>query len=539
MQRNRKRNYSRWCEKAQMNTTWCSLLWKEFHEHKWKLLSTTAILWSVAALGLFQPERGMLIGIHPALVMAIVPLAIFIGAGTATSERSRGTLRFLQSLPVPMWRVAIYKAAIGLATILISAMLTLAFVFVWLKLAGLLGASPDAFGDVTSRESPFVFTNHWYANSALVLTIVAGGFYFWTVATGVNRKDEVSAGAVALTVIVAWCLFVFTAWGLYGNSYGSFDKWPSATEKWLAVAGAATAPGGLATLPDAIDNQRQYLLPAAYVTGVTLLLLAAWYVFRFGRTLNNEIRSPQTAKIVARRLDWLGAPRQSPAKAIAWKQLRESGPIVLLGFAVVFAVFTVIFIVDSPHYRNNDYGRFLELFAEVSFAIGLAVALVAGIGVFLNDVSPGLNTFWRSRPIGPNLWFSTKFASGLTILMAAIYGPIILLAPPNLEFKEILVFPAITFAIFAAAAAMTCLVRNAVYAAILSIAAIYLGIIATALTVAGARVVRGGEWPEYFGDVVTDVSATQVGAGMVLTGVVYTAVAWLATRNDWGQKSRY
>jgi ABC-type transport system involved in multi-copper enzyme maturation permease subunit len=99
-----------------MRTVWQSLIWKEWHEHKWKLVSLTAILWSIAALGLFDPERGTLVGIHAALVMAIVPLAIFIGLGVAAGEQSRGTLTFLQALPVPMWRVAIHKLAAGLAT---------------------------------------------------------------------------------------------------------------------------------------------------------------------------------------------------------------------------------------------------------------------------------------------------------------------------------------------------------------------------------------------------------------------------------------
>ena len=62
-----------------MRTIWQSLVWKEWHEHKWKLVSLTAILWSIAVSGLFHLERGSLIGIHVALVMAIIPLAIFIG----------------------------------------------------------------------------------------------------------------------------------------------------------------------------------------------------------------------------------------------------------------------------------------------------------------------------------------------------------------------------------------------------------------------------------------------------------------------------
>jgi hypothetical protein len=399
------------------------------------------------------------------------------------------------------------------------------------------------------KVAPFVLIDHWYANTALVLTLIASGFYFWTIATGVNRKDEVGAGAVALTVTMAWCVILLSVWSLYERWYGSFSHWPSALVKWLAVSGLATLPGGPVMIEHAIDGERQYLLPAACITGITMFVLAAWYICRYGRVSDREVRSPKTSKIAAGPLDWLGPPRRSPFAAIGWKQFRESGPLALVGIAVVLAVVAVIFVVEFPEMMNEDYGRLLEFFAVVSFMVGLAVAIIVGIGVFLYDVGPGLNTFWRSRPINANVWFWTKFLSGLAIILAAIYGPIVLLALPRVNFValpsavfgegELLLFPAITVAVFAAAAAMTCLVRNAVYAAILSIAVVYSSFVATAFTVAGARFVRTGQRPESFGDVFIEVSTPQASAGMLLGALVCTLVAWLAVRNDWGQKSRY
>jgi hypothetical protein len=531
-----------------MRTIWQSLIWKEWHEHKWKLASLTAILWSIAALGLVDPGRGSFVGIHVALVMAIVPLAIFIGLGIAAGERSRGTLPFLQSLPVPMWRVALHKLAAGLVTVLIPAFLSIAFVFTWLEIGSLFGGDYDyIMRDASSdfeRGAPFVLVAPWYANAALALTIVASGFFLWTVAAGVNRKDEVSAGAVSLTVIMAWCVGVTSAWAWYGSGYVSFSDWPSGVAKWLAVAGAAAAPGGLTTLEDAVDNNQQYFLLAVCVTCLTMLILAAFYVYRFARSLNTEVRSPKTVEVAVRPRDWLGPPRQSAVTAIAWKQVRESGPLALLGVGVVLALSVTFFLVDSPHYRYDEFTRFLEFFAMVSFSIGLAVAMIIGIGVFLYDVGPGLSSFWRSRPINPDLWFWIKFSSGLAVALVAIYGPLVLLALPritgtNLGNDDVIVFPAVTMAVFAAAAAMTCLARNAVYAAILSVAVAYLGYVVTAIFVAGAQLVRNGTWPENFGDIFADVTAWQGGIGMFITFLACTLLAWLAMRNDWGQKSRY
>ena len=94
-----------------MRTIWHSLAWKEWHEHKWKLASITAILWGVAALVLWfgdmarHVRAGDCIGDR----MCIIPLSVFVGLGAAANERSRNTLPFLQALPVPMWRAAIAK----------------------------------------------------------------------------------------------------------------------------------------------------------------------------------------------------------------------------------------------------------------------------------------------------------------------------------------------------------------------------------------------------------------------------------------------
>jgi hypothetical protein len=541
-----------------MRTIFQSLAWKEWHEHKWRLLSLTAILWSIAVLGLVHPERGTLIGIHLALTLAIVPLTVFVGLGTAASERSRGTLPFLQSLPVPMWRVAIHKLVAGLATFIVPALLTVAFVFAGLKLGTLMGIEyRQSFSELASgfrQDAPFVLTDHWYANTALMLTLVASGFYFWTIAAGVNRKDEVSAGAVALAVIMGWCVLNFTAWNVLYNWYGPFREWPSETVQWLAALGVATAPGGISTLIDATDGDSKYLASGLCVAAATCIFLAGWFVYRFGRVSDVEIRSHKTVPIGSGQLDWLGPPRRTSFRAIAWKQFRESGPLALVGVAVIVGIVAMILVVE----RSNSIDRLTHLFevyAGVTASLGFAVAMIVGIGVFLYDVGPGLNTFWRSRPINPNLWFWTKLLSGLAIVLGAIYGPLVIAALPRITLaatvagreafssilhgnSELLIFPALTAAIFAAAAAMTVLVRNAVYAAILSVAVVYLAMVAVAVALASARFLRGDGWPDGNSE-LSDLTAAQAAIGLLISTAISTLVAWLAVRNDWGQKSRY
>jgi hypothetical protein len=553
-----------------MRTIWQALAWKEWHEHKWKLVSVTAILCGITALFLQDVyERWSLAIIPIALLICIVPLAIFVGLGDAAGERSRGTLCFLQSLPVPTWRVALHKLAFGLFTIMTPLLVTLCIVLVrhgQLGPSTTVAAANSAPDHSSTLGHPFTLgIDSWFVDGALTLSLVAASFYIWTVATGVNRRDEVSAGAVALSAMMSWSVLLLTTWSLLYRTLGPFFQWPSGGVKWLAVLGLATAPGGFTTLAYATDGDRQYLLPALCVMTVTLILLAIRYVCRFGRISDTEIRSPKTAQVGPGPLGWLGPPRRSPFTAIVWKQCRESGPLALVGVAVVIAIVAVIFAVNW-HQFNDNVGQLpvflLVVFAAVSASFGMVVAMIVGIGVFLHDTGPGLNTFWRSRPIRPNLWFWTKFTSGLAIALAAIYGPIVLFAvlfalpgsfifvtSPDIELANavnllresfdpvILVFPTITIATFAAAAAMTCLVRNAVYAAILSIAVVYIGFLATAFALAVAQLIRSEGSLIYIGKAIDEMSPVQAAAGLLLTFIACTLLAWLAVRNDWGQKA--
>ena len=66
-QLNRKRSFSRSIvaiEITYMRTIWQSLAWKEWHEHKWKLVSITAILWATAAMSLRETDAALLVGIY-------------------------------------------------------------------------------------------------------------------------------------------------------------------------------------------------------------------------------------------------------------------------------------------------------------------------------------------------------------------------------------------------------------------------------------------------------------------------------------------
>src|SRR5262245_47939653 len=117
-----------------MRTIWQALIWKEWHEHKWKLVSIVAILWCTAIVSLSQRETntfGLTIVI---LACCLIPLSIFVGLGVAASERSRGTFAFTQALPAPIWHIALTKLITGLLVCIAAVMLTLPVFYAWTHL---------------------------------------------------------------------------------------------------------------------------------------------------------------------------------------------------------------------------------------------------------------------------------------------------------------------------------------------------------------------------------------------------------------------
>jgi hypothetical protein len=68
-----------------MRTTWYSLAWKEWHEHKWKLVSITAILWGVTSFAVWQSDRDQFGAAQAVMVLCVFPLALFVGLGAAAN----------------------------------------------------------------------------------------------------------------------------------------------------------------------------------------------------------------------------------------------------------------------------------------------------------------------------------------------------------------------------------------------------------------------------------------------------------------------
>ena len=82
--------------------------------------------------------------------------------------------------------------------------------------------------------------------------------------------------------------------------------------------------------------------------------------------------------------------------------MRKTGPFVLLSVAAIVGSTALIFQLSE---YSRSRGEFGDILLVMCADLGFFIVIVAGIGVLLDDLKPGLHTFWRSRPINPDLWF--------------------------------------------------------------------------------------------------------------------------------------
>jgi ABC-type transport system involved in multi-copper enzyme maturation permease subunit len=515
-----------------MNSVWRSLLWKEWREHRWILALIIAGCGATGLLfvSLSQEWYGFVAGGAVVLGFGVPGTAIFVGAGIAARERSQRTLGFMQALPTSMKKAAAAKLLVASATMMIPSFL-----------ACLILAVSYAFPTLRSVHWPPDLGLNPHGDdliplgvSALICGWAAVSLLIWMAAAGVNHVDELRAAAVGLLVIA-------TVWGtalLTGSALNeAYRPVPTAIQRGFDIV-MGGAPGGVFGAIEKLDDRRwqahpwQYSWPVILSCLVSHGVLAAWYVTRFGRRAKPQAAGG-TVATGQHATQWLGAPRRSRATTIVWKQFRESAPLAAMGgFAIL-----VISPIVARGASEEGLDDFIETwqFTAIStwLMAGVFVAVVAGIGVFYDDLRPGLHTFWRSRPIHVGAWFWLKLLTGLATTVGVLAaGPLLTLAghwltgqasssrlPHEPSLANVigagLLLHAATFVL---AALAIVLVRQPVMAAMLTF---------------GAWIVIAVAIAAWFEDDAPVQMAPFVWIGVVGLAT-WSILAWQALRRDWG-----
>ncbi|MCA9238183.1 MAG: hypothetical protein KDA44_22075 [Planctomycetales bacterium] len=484
-----------------MQSTWQALIWKEAREHRWKIAALTAVFLGTLLVGIWSigPSPTVAFDVADGVLAAGVALAAgLLAIGIAAGEQSAGTIGLLQMLPTSTRRAAIVKLATAIAALAVPIVATLATVWLFAQLVS---------ADVTPRGR-FCGIENWYLARFAASWLGGASILLWMVAAGVNRCDEIRAAALGFVAIVfSWGALVLVAYlcGILGEVEVN-----EAPGYFMATS---MLPAGILELPiDAAvhDAWEQELLsdrvttstswfavwlgtiwPFALAAVASHAALATWYVRRFGRVVPARLQTVESASAApvrtAARADWLAPPRRSPVASLLWKQFRESAPMAILGAALIVGIFVVVALAAMRDAAGLGLLR-REEFEVLALAlwayVGAGIALVAGVGVLMDDLKPELQTFWRSRPIAVGKWFSVKYAGGLVVTMIALLvglivtwsaswlfaeGGVAVSAEPDLPIIICMIL-ALQAAVYTAAVAAMAWLRHPIYAGILALA---------------------------------------------------------------------
>ncbi|MBA3484507.1 MAG: hypothetical protein H0T51_22110 [Pirellulales bacterium] len=521
-----------------MNSVWQSLLWKEWREHRLILAILAALFIVIPPIFSLRTPTNFF-SILSFTLFAVPMVSMFIAMNIAAGEQSAGTIRFLQSLPITGRKPAAAKLFWAVATVIVPILLAVGAAVLWSWMLEEAAQEAIAYDEGVYQTAP----GSWFAARCFTPSVAAISLILWMAAAGVNRSDEVRAGAIGILVVASYWLLI--ALGGY-----TLDVLGLREPYRLFPLLFSTAPGGVGILSDrmsfASDDSSMLAKywPLAVVGVLSHGALAAWYVGRFGRVVPGK---PQAVERPAAPRDrhWLAPPLRSPLFAIAWKQLRESGPLAVLGATCIAAIAIFIYVahfsLDRAEVSDLTPVDMFEGMAAAWIIVGLMVATVAGVGVFMDDLKPGLYAFWRSRPINVDQWFAVKFIAGLLVTVVTLAIPLLLVTAYLLIVPDayaihhkVSINDAIRFVgvgllaqsgLYSAAVAAIVLLRRPIHAAFASLAAAW---------VAGMAAVAAAAFAD------RRIGQPNHGLLAIFLVAIFTLavifLAWLAVRKNWGWK---
>ncbi len=346
-----------------MNSIWKSLLWKEWREQRWRLVALTALIllpagwfFSYFAAPTIMPfTLWDNLSILAAFANCYIVLAgCFLGMHLVGGENALRTMRFMQAEPTAMWQPGLVKLFVGwfvavLPLVMLYSVLCTVLPFLidenTLDLA--IKRLVQQYG--YTEKNIYGWSLHNLAIGAFGVT----SLLLWMSAGGVNRSDEVRAGAVGFLV----CL---SAWMVFGFLMVWADKHSTFWERGLLYLIPALPGGPAISLGMPVVNYKQFITPLLAIVGIAShSAILYWYLRRFGRIAVPPKRAGSFEFNLSRWKHISSDPMRSQWRAIAWKQLRETGPLAALTVACILMITPVVYWINVSNRMEKSFGEML------------------------------------------------------------------------------------------------------------------------------------------------------------------------------------
>lgn len=172
------------------------LIWKEWHEQRWKLGFGCVVLCAFATIGLHAriiSDQSIIVG---TCALGVLLLPILSAAGLIPAERGEGTLRSLRALPIAPWVLLATKAVLGIGLCALP----------------LFAAAGMSVLMTDGREVPNSATLAIYVRAALT----AVSLFVWMLSATARSPSEGRGAALAVGVLVCWLIATS---GLLGSAH--------------------------------------------------------------------------------------------------------------------------------------------------------------------------------------------------------------------------------------------------------------------------------------------------------------------------------
>ncbi len=363
-----------------------SLLWKEFREHIYKMLTLlaillTAVIWTESP---FVP-RLLRDSWQPIWICASFLAPIWLAATTITSEKTRRTAITLSSLPVSPTKVFLIKTVIAVLTIILPLTLSL--------LCGL----PSINGWDRVRFFSLIFT-------AITL-------YPLILCIGMGIRREGMAALVGVLILLVSGMWVAVI-SVLGDHPGTT---PLALE-WLILADPFAFTW-------AVDGGNTLDVPAFIAQFVAT---AVYWMLSAYRYTHHSAASRVAEKMPATAQQLPIPPLTLRRNPLLWKERREQLSILILTALVGLALAILFGLILEHQTRPRPYSQLttftdiLQVFFLMGTFVPTLVTAIIGISTISTDLDDPLAAFWQSRPIRATSLFWTKYIFALTGLFALV-----------------------------------------------------------------------------------------------------------------------
>ncbi|MCA9039051.1 MAG: hypothetical protein KDA65_01750 [Planctomycetaceae bacterium] len=410
--------------------------WQQQQKYFWVMLLILIGLETV--LLLLNPELAVLFLVLTALSSCY--LGIMVASSVVNSESTARTDSFYQSLPVARQTKAAVKLSMGGVVLLTPLCLAYVYDFLLIQLC--------AFLDILSPKSLEGLNPDFGNNSiwklAIFSLIVALSFYLWTAGIAHRAGTFIRTAASGLAILV-FAGFMFSLPILFVVMFPTNARAISQVELEQMYSIVMLLNSWNPLVPFAILSDMDISKELPNIALVVQFIVAAALAFEFIRNYGTE--TPEVKRdFVLRITSWFSDSwmewttsrlqsnilanqpnRHSVTRLLISQQLRSQRPLLflLLLLGCYLGVYPVIYAWNKSllPLRQSANDILLPLF----FTIGLPGMILLGTTVFLPDRSLTIQSFWRSLPLSPTRWLTTKFLSSLLVSCFCLLGPFLLM----------------------------------------------------------------------------------------------------------------